>query len=318
MPLAIVKEKNTCPMCVDSILEDAVYLPCFKTICSSHIHDWKQNEHDTYVDCLLCPERHRIVDCERRNNLANEVIKADGHLSDLEIGLKKFSLKNNDDLRLNCEAYKNSSDYLNELNENHFDRLLIEIDAKREELKVEIDNMAEEFKREIIESKRRYIQLLNEITNEGLIENVDPTNQRNNLKSELRKTEIDFEELDRLNHLSINKTIQLKKKLAELRIAEHHIKNNFFEKNNDKSIRRNFFGTLRTDVVDRAGVTRETPNIERPIFMSYSRIISERAPVTASINTRSTPTSQRNVNFSSRVSQINIDIQQSARVGLNS
>jgi hypothetical protein len=275
MPLEKVKEKNTCQVCIEYILEDAVYLPCFNTICSAHLNDWRQNEHDTYVDCDLCHQRHRIVDCQRRNNLANDVIKADGHLSDLEIGLKKFSFKNNDDLKLNLEAYNNASQYMDEFNANHFDRILIEIDAKREELKVEVDKIAEGFQREIVESKRRYAYLLDEIKNENVEGNVDPDNQRKTLKNELRKTEIDFRALDRLNHWSVDKINLLKKKLGELSVTERHIKNNFFEKNNDKLIRRNFFGTLRSDVVDRLGVNRENPIIERPIFISYTDIKSD-------------------------------------------
>ena len=274
MPLEKVKEKNTCRVCID-ILEDAIYLPCFNTICSSHINQWKQNPHDTFVDCVLCPNRHRIVDCQTPNNFANEIIKADGHLSDLEIGLKRYSLKNNDDLKLNLEAYNNTSRYMDEFNANHFDRILIEIDAKREELKVEVDKIADGFKREIVESKRRFGYLLDEIKNENVEGNVNPDNERNTLKNELRKAEIDFRALDRLNHLSTNKIIQLKTKLGELSVTERHIKNNFFEKNNDKLIRRNFFGTLRTDVVDRLGVNRENPVIERPIFISYRDIKSD-------------------------------------------
>ena len=318
MPLNKVKEKNTCPVCVDSILEDAIYLPCYKTICSSHISVWQQNVHSTYVDCLLCHQRHSIADCQRRNEQANEVIKADGHLSDLEIGLKNYSLKNNQDIKLNLDAYTNTSQYMDELNVNHFDRILIEIDAKREELKLEIDTIADEFKRDVISSKKRYAYLLDEINNLNVGGNVDLDRLHVTVRNELRRADIDFGELDRLNHLSIDKIIQLKKILGELSVTERHIKNNFFEKNKVKMINHSFFGTLRLDVVDRVAVTRENPIIERPIFISYADIKSQRTQSTTSIQVRQSTAAMRNyVNSLSKTSQIKVDLQQSAHVSVN-
>ena len=316
MPLLKVKEKNTCTVCVDSILQDAIYLPCFNTICSSHINDWKPSEHSTYVECLLCHNRHSIVDCERRNDQANQIIEADGHLTDLEIGLKNFSFKNIHDLKLNFDAYNNNRRYMDELNVNHFDRILIEIDAKREELKVEIDNIADEFKRDVILSKRRYAYLLDEINNFDLT--INPHMLNVTVRNELRRAEIDFDELDRLNHLSIDKIIKLKKMLVELSVTERHINNNFFEKNNDKLIRRNFFGTLRTDLVDRSHVTREAPNIERPVFISYSDIKLGRTESTTSIRVRQSPAIQASSIASSLTStpQIRFNLQQTAHVSV--
>jgi hypothetical protein len=103
---------------------------------------------------------------------------------------------------------------MDELNVNHFDRILIEIDAKREELKLEIDNIADEFKRDVILSKRRYAYLLDEINNLNVGGNVDLDRLNVTVRNELRRADIDFGELDRLNHLSIDKIIQLKKILG--------------------------------------------------------------------------------------------------------
>jgi hypothetical protein len=103
-----------------------------------------------------------------------------------------------------------------------------------------------------------------------------------------------------------------------LSVTEHHIKNNFFEKNNAKLINRSFFGTLRLDVVDRLNVTRENPIIERPIFISYADIKLERTLSTTSIRVRdSTATMRECINTFSRTPQIKVNLQQSAHVSVN-
>ena len=83
-----IKKKFTCKECEDLILEEAVYLPCFETICKAHLKG------DDYK-CDFCNATHRVADfCRRDNDIINEIVKKDGHLYEIEIELKNYSLIN--------------------------------------------------------------------------------------------------------------------------------------------------------------------------------------------------------------------------------
>ena len=244
------KAKFTCKICVQFIFEDAVYLPCFSTVCKNHIDDWTKNSNDEVFNCPLCKNTHTKRKCLKENDIVNDIVKNDEHLLELEKEHKKYSFINNEELYSLCHEYKEKGDELKKSNEEHFNRVINEIDTKKVELMLIIEKLANDLKEKANRAKEVNESSLSILIDNSLVEAVDPTSEGKKIQTEIRRSRWNYDALDNINRDAVENINRLNEKLSEFRSAKDAIEKCLFEENKENSLRTDLLGKLKLENLD--------------------------------------------------------------------
>ena len=263
------KAKFTCKICQQFILEDAVYLPCHETVCRSHINQWTNNSNDELFKCRFCQHTHTKNECQKENDIVNAIIKNDEHLLELEKEHKKYSFINNEELNSLCHEYKEKGDELKKSNEEHFKRIINEIDTKKVELMLIIDNLANDLKEKASKAKEENESRLSILIDDSLVENIDPTNDMiDEIKKKIRRSRWDYDGLDEINKKAVENINKINERLSKFNFAKDTIEKCLFEQNKTNNLTEDLIGKLKLELID----TTASQNYVKLDFKSFKEL----------------------------------------------
>ena len=281
------KAKFTCKICEQFILEDAVYLPCHETVCRSHLNRLTNNSNDEAFKCPFCKNTHTKRECLKDNDIVNAIVKNDEHLLELEKEHKKYSFINNEELNSLCHEYKEKGDELKKSNEEHFKRVINEIDTKKVELMLIIENLANDLKEKANKAKEENESRLSRLIDNSLVQDIDPSSDKAKIQTEIRRSRWDYDALDNINREAVENINKINEKLSQFKSAKDKIEKCLFDQRESNNLKENLLGKLQLEVID----ATTSPNFVKLDFKSYKElsVLSSSNSARASSSSAQTP-----------------------------
>jgi len=166
---------------IEMIFEDPVELPCFNSICRSHLSSFKESE------CNFCKQKHDLN--VKPNETMAQAIAGDFYLTWKEKCQKKRIAELINETKTKIEKLKERESEIELFCFDHFAKLMNKVDLKKEQLKIEIDEIADELIDRLKVCKSTHEQSLKAISLENVLSMDEILKLESDLLKDSRKVE---------------------------------------------------------------------------------------------------------------------------------
>lgn len=234
----LIKKTITCQYC-KNVFSKPVFLPCFNTICESHIDELISDQKTHLIRCFFCNQEHEKPDDGfKTNQMARDVISSNSYLTDEEKQAKiELDIVNNQ-LERFVDDFSKIEAHTDAYISDYFGRIRAKIETQRAHLRLKVDKLADRLADESSQVELKHKRVVSEIrdANNNPLDRDAIRKLRKELANHLKRPELDLELLDELR-VEINEhVLGLKEKLDEFEKVKQKTNDCVFESDEENFV----------------------------------------------------------------------------------